>query len=435
MRSEGYVRMQKELAESVLSNILTAFQQGMAGLTTLNYDQIDIKWHFTGDGNCRLPDSSAAAVADTYNYYLHLLLKSANTPASLVAQVSFYGTRTLTVAGDDGNGNTYPVGTVFTLSLRGLYDATTGSQTVVFDPVTNDKSIANQTTGQYQKVTTASGETSFVLASADTFNVAWGDANQGGVLAKGSEFGFLDKLDDGVSAHQKFLNLNDHPSLYTTTPPDSFQLRAYELVLWIVVFRTASPWAVGDRVYFTSESDGSNYKADGTGYTDYTYSLDFTNSAAAASGYTGDSGTYYQHSVFPLKTLRLDSTLSALNYAIRQQEQASETVTALDGSTTSVPTYQFWLEKPQTGTTMRTTPLSFAPWLGDLEVSNALHNKTFWVWDSTTKTRSGVASYVVSTTADLPPGFALPDTATATQLSTVETALGTLAAAELTSYP
>ncbi|MEI8094355.1 MAG: hypothetical protein WCG80_09100 [Spirochaetales bacterium] len=536
VRSEGYVRLQKELAESVLSNILLAFQQGMAGLTEMTYDstvslgdvtvtedqaailgvpkkfgagklvvtkitsdgdQLAIKWHFSGDGHCRLPDSSAAAAADTYDYYLHLVLTSANTPPSLVAKVAFLGTRTLTTSADDGNGNTYPSGTVFTVSLRGLYDASTGTQTVVFDPVTNSNSVANQTSGQYQKVTMGSSGTSYVQVTADSFNAAWGDGAQGGVLAKGSwtdgntdltqyrsevydgtgellrekiassargsEFGFLDKLDDGVSANQKFLNLKD----YSISPADTFQLRASEswstsgstagartvtqllyrassadpwttlfssgnshLVPWIVVYRTASPWAQGDRVYFSSESDGSNYNA-GSGYTDYTYSLDFTNSAAASSGYTGDSGTYFQHSVFPLKTLRLSAALTSLNYVIRQQEKGTETVTGPSGSSSTVSTFQYWLEKPQTGTSLRTTDVGFAPWLGDLEVSNALHNKTFWAWDASTKTRSSTASYVVSTTAAIPPGFALPDTATATLLATVDASLGDLAATAL----
>jgi hypothetical protein len=549
VRSEGYVRMQKEIAESVLANIMTAFQSGLTTLGTLGYDSpvalgnvtltldqaailgvpqmfdagkalahqntdgsVDVKWHFSGSGHFRLPNSTAAAAAGAYDYYLHLVLTSVDTPANLTAAIAFYGTQILDAQTVDGS-KTYPQGTKFTVSIRGKYDAAAGSQIVLFDPVTNTSvSSANQTTGRYEAVTVSSGETSYLAVAADGFNAAWGDATRGGVLAKGvwsdvdaagnplalnqyrsevyngtgelvkekvasdaqgSLFAFLKDLDNGVTADKKFVNLADYPSLYSGTPPDSFLIKAYEswdtsgarsasklqystdgtswttffdgttstpatfttLVPWIVTYRTGSgtgeaAWQTGDRVYFTSDSDGSQYNA-GAGYTVYSYQLDFRYNAPSAQ-FTGDLGTYYVHNSFPLKTLRLSSTLAARNYVIEAKETGSVTEAAQDGTSYSAPRYQFWLQKPDgASSSVVIAHTSFSPGLGDLEVSNALHQKEFWVWNPAAQTRSNVQSYVVTTTAAVPPAFQLADAALGTDITAVETALGAQATTAL----
>ena len=538
VRAEGYVRMQKEISESVLANIVTAFQSGLSSLESLNYDTavslgnvtltkdqaailgvpqkfdagkalahldsegvVDVKWHFAGDGHFRLPNSSETAAAGTYDYYLHLRLTSIDTTSKLTAAIAFFGTQTLTADKIDG-ANVYPSGTVFTVSIRGNYDAAAGSQVILFDPVTNTGlPSANQTTGRYESVTITDAETSYLAVDTDSFNAAWGDATRGGVLAKGSWtdtdtasgssvtlsqyrsevygsagelakesvassglgslFGFLTNIDDGTTTH--FTNLHDY-SAWTSAPPDTFSVRAYEswndsgartvtrldystdqttwttffgpsgsshVVPWIITWRTgtsSTPWQIGDRVYFSAESDGSHLGTNG--YTDYTYKLDFTYPAAGAA-YGDTTGFYSKHS-FPLKTLRLSTTLSDLGYVIKAQETGSSTKTAQDGTSYDAALYQFWLQKPDGTGSMRSTPTGFCPSLGDLEISHTLHQREFWSWDPDTLTRSNTQSWVVSTTVDVPPAFQLADTTLGDDISAVETALGTLATTAVT---
>jgi hypothetical protein len=96
VRSEGYVRMQKEIGESVLSNIMAVFQSGLSALSEVAYGtefslgdvnltkaqaavlgvaqkidagkavatensdrSVDVKWHLGGSGHFRLPNSTA----------------------------------------------------------------------------------------------------------------------------------------------------------------------------------------------------------------------------------------------------------------------------------------------------------------------------------------------------------------------------------------
>ncbi len=539
VRAEGYVRLQKDIAESLMGNVIVALQTGLDGLSsapaydtevelgdititeaqaailgvpqmfdggkvilsalTTDDDQIDMKWHFAGTTAAfRLPDSTQSG-AGAYDWYVHIVMTSVNTSSDLNARIALYGLQTLSESAEDGNGNSYPSGTVFTMTARGVYDGASNSQTVIFDPVTNTSSVDSQSAGSWRSLSVDSGTTSYLAVDQDGFNVAWADSTGGGVLAKGiwtddsesltqyrseiyddeggliketlatsglgTQLDFLADLDDGTSTDAKFLNLNDYMGVIAAAPSTDFQIKEWDswdsttqahsiskmdysadggatwttiydgtsgnlaLVPWLVIYRTGSDtgtgaWQSGDQIYFTVDSDGSNY--DSEGYTIYSYELNMTY-PSAATYMSGDDATYYQFNSFPLKALRLTDTLSDTGYVIQAEETGEETKTAQDGSTYTVPVYQYWLQKPATGdTALRTSPLTFSPDLGDLEISNTLHMKEYWFWDPDTETRSNVQAYVVGSSQGQPPLFQFPDSATGDLITAVEAGLADL---------
>ncbi|MEI6873948.1 MAG: hypothetical protein WCL50_02330 [Spirochaetota bacterium] len=233
LRSDGFVRMQKQIDESVLDSVMailksalslpanasptfgTTLSLGAVDITTVQAavlgvpahiddagklvlakldeegNQVEVKWHFSGSGGFRLPDSVALPSSGTYNYYLHLILSDVSTPANLKALISLRGTKTLGAQAADGNGNTYPAGTVFSVAIRGSYDASSGAQTIIYAPETNNAiPAANQAGGRYEAIARSGTAKTFtdvgINQGAAWSNLAWGDDSQGGVLSRGT---------------------------------------------------------------------------------------------------------------------------------------------------------------------------------------------------------------------------------------------------------
>ncbi len=500
VRSEGYIRMQKNINESLLSSIMTILQTAL--LKTSNYNpaydtttslgtieltadqaavlgvkrkldagklvltkldstgnQVDIKWRLSGDGGFRLPDSTAPAASGNYDYAVHVIIDNVNTPVNLSASIALRGTKTLSAQADDGNGHLYPSGTIFSVAVRGKYDAASDSQTVIYTPETNDQIVAaNQSGGRYESITKNGSTVTLIDREPGWANIAYGYDSNGGLLSVGSftidsssvkefrsEFynsvgellgekrgtaaadsllgGWLSGLDG------KFVNLDGLGGVTSSTSgfqvkttetwvDDTRTVTAYAVSIdsgaswtavtsltapqlkyapWIVVAKSGATWAAGDSVYYNTGVD----KTTSLGNVIYSYQKGF--SYPSLTTVYGDS--YYISSLYPFKYVQLNSTLTAAGYGIRMIEEGTDTFAGLDGSNHSATRYRYYLSN-------RGSADGFKPGLGDLEISNSLRPVEFRHWNSATYTHESTKAYVLTTTETIPPNFTILGSAT-----------------------
>ncbi len=509
IQSKGYGQLQKDLSENVVGGVMALMQSAFANNTsptletvyslgkgTINNEQaailgvpnqidagkaiihqlddtgnsVDIKWHMSGSGNFRIPKNTAPPQAGTYDYYVHLVLSNALTPATMKAKLAFYGTQTLASSFNDTTNNIqYAAGHVFKYGFQGSFDSETGSNTVLYGPKTNADGTITYDQGRYESVTKSGSNVSFLSSDGPHFNVAYGNDTSGGVLSKGAfasdgSYQFNEEFYNasgeligmtrgeenanfpwlaGVSAKFNNLHGSDFGTALSSAPGADAILKVKVTESWSGTTRTLTSAKLSTDGGTTYGNDvkasmlafnGSTvpapwmliYKAN-TAINDTTWAAGdalYYNTKREVSG-SDTIFTYQRGFVYPARVVHYGDPVNGfyqsysfpLKFLTLNSDLVSAGYTIKENNTSPE---QFWLQKTSSVHT------GFDPSTGDLDVTNVLRVMDFSHWDPATQ--AVVTKYgIVATSTELcPPGFAVASTTT-DAMSGVHAQLETLA--------
>lgn len=512
IQSKGYGQLQKDLSENVVGGVMALMQSAFANNTsptletvyslgkgTINNEQaailgvpnqidagkaiihqlddtgnsVDIKWHMSGTGNFRIPKNTAPPQAGTYDYYVHLVLSNALTPATMKAKLAFYGTQTLASSFNDTTNNIqYAAGHVFKYGFQGSFDSETGSNTVLYGPKTNADGTITYDQGRYESVTKSGSNVSFLSSDGPHFNVAYGNDTSGGVLSKGAfasdgSYQFNEEFYNasgeligmtrgeenataafpwlaGVSA--KFNNLKRDfgsisTSTYNTAAPGASVVIKITVTNEVLTSSSRSMGAASISINGSSDTVVTStiastlttpqpwmliWKANTTANNDTWAAGDalYYNTKREVSG-SDTIFTYQRGFVYPARVVHYGDPVNGfyqsysfpLKFLTLNSDLVSAGYTIKENNTSPE---QFWLQKTSSVHT------GFDPSTGDLDVTNVLRVMDFSHWDPATQ--AVVTKYgIVATSTELcPPGFAVASTTT-DAMSGVHAQLETLA--------